>query len=84
MAPVGAHEIVIETPDHNRTMSEMSDDEIHAILDAYAVRIADLKRDPRFKYVTVFKNHGALAGAEWAHSHSQVDGHDICAAADSL
>jgi len=72
MAAVGAHEIIIESPEHNRTLSEMSEDEIHAVLDAYAVRIADLKRDPRFKYVTVFKNKGALAGAEWTHSNSQL------------
>ncbi|MGB9405028.1 MAG: galactose-1-phosphate uridylyltransferase [Candidatus Acidiferrales bacterium] len=72
MAPVGAHEIIIKSQNHSRGLSEMSDDEIHAVLDAYAVRIADLKRDPRFKYVTVFKNRGALAGEEWPHSHSQV------------
>ncbi|MGA9886227.1 MAG: hypothetical protein WBQ31_01910, partial [Candidatus Acidiferrales bacterium] len=35
-------------------------------------RIADLKRDARFKYVTVFKNTGTQAGEEWPHSHSQI------------
>ncbi len=42
------------------------------MLEAWAIRIADLKRDARFKYMTVFKNQGPTAGEEWPHSHSQV------------
>ncbi|MBI3670430.1 MAG: galactose-1-phosphate uridylyltransferase [Acidobacteria bacterium] len=72
MRPVGAHEIIIETPEHNRQLAEMSDDQIDCVLSAYMQRIQDLKRDMRFKYVTVFKNCGALAGEEWVHSHSQI------------
>ena len=34
--------------------------------------ITDLKRDARFKYVTVFKNEGPPAGEEWTHAHSQI------------
>ncbi len=72
MQPIGAHEIIVETPNHSRQLSHFSDEEIERVLAVYAQRIADLKRDPRFKYVTVFKNHGALAGEEWPHSHSQL------------
>jgi UDPglucose--hexose-1-phosphate uridylyltransferase len=72
MQPIGAHEVIVETPEHNRRLSQFSDEEIERVLAAYALRIADLKRDPRFKYVTVFKNHGVLAGEEWPHSHSQL------------
>jgi len=72
MRPVGAHEIIVETPEHTRRLSQMSDEQVECVLTAYATRIADLKRDPRFKYVTVFKNSGALAGEEWTHSHSQL------------
>ena len=32
----------------------------------------DLKRDRRFRYIIVFKNHGAAAGASLEHSHSQL------------
>lgn len=69
---VGAHEIIVETTDHTRSLADMSPQEIACVLMAFALRIDDLKRDPRFKYVAVFKNSGALAGQEWAHSHSQV------------
>jgi UDPglucose--hexose-1-phosphate uridylyltransferase len=72
MSPVGAHEIIVESPDHSRTLANMSDDEIARVLEAYALRISDLKRDPRFKYVTVFKNFGTVAGEEWPHGHSQL------------
>jgi len=72
MRPVGAHEIIIESPDHNQLLAGLSDEEIERVLQAYALRILDLKRDPRFKYVTVFENRGALAGGEWAHPHSQL------------
>ncbi len=72
MAPTGAHEIIVETREHNRTLADMSDEEIENVLQAYAQRAADLKRDSRFKYVTVFKNQGEQSGEEWAHAHSQV------------
>ena len=72
MQPIGAHEVIVETPEHSRQLSEFSDEAIERVLTAYASRIADLKRDSRFKYVTVFKNHGVLAGEEWPHSHSQL------------
>ena len=72
MAPNGAHEIIVETREHDRPLAVMTDEEIERVLEAYATRISDLKRDARFKYVTVFKNQGPLAGEEWRHAHSQL------------
>ena len=72
MRPLGAHEIIIESPDHQLALARMSDEQIECVLQAYALRIADLKRDLRFKYVTVFENRGALSGGEWEHPHSEV------------
>ena len=43
MRPVGAHEIIIESPDHNLTLARMSDDQIARVLEAYTLRILDLK-----------------------------------------
>jgi UDPglucose--hexose-1-phosphate uridylyltransferase len=34
--------------------------------------MVDLKRDLRFRYILVFKNHGASAGATLEHTHSQL------------
>jgi UDPglucose--hexose-1-phosphate uridylyltransferase len=72
MGLVGAHEIIVETPKHDQRLSRMSDEEIEEVLTVYGQRITDLKRDRRFKYVTVFKNQGVVGGAEYQHSHSQV------------
>jgi len=72
MVPTGAHEIIVETRDHARTLAQMGDEEIDRVLEAYAQRITDLKRDARFKYITIFKNQGQPAGEEWPHAHSQA------------
>jgi len=72
MDATGAHEIIVETPEHARYLAQMTDEQIERVLEAYALRIADLKRDARFKYVAVFKNQGPQSGEEWSHSHSQV------------
>lgn len=69
---VGAHEVIIETPSHNATLSTISIPEFINILTVYRKRIADLKKDTRLKYVLVFKNKGISAGASLEHSHSQL------------
>src|SRR5271168_42865 len=72
MGPTGAHEVVVETPQHDKRVSQLSDEEIERVLWVWASRIADLKKDARFKYVSVFKNQGVMAGEEWPHAHSEV------------
>ena len=72
MGPLGAHEVVIETRQHDKRLSQLSDDQIDRVLWVWASRIADLKKDARFKYVSVFKNQGTMAGEEWPHTHSEV------------
>ncbi len=72
MGPLGAHEVVIETPEHDKKLWQLGDEQIDRVLWAWGSRLADLKKDPRFKYVSVFKNQGALAGEEWTHAHSEV------------
>ncbi len=37
-----------------------------------AERILDLKRDPRIKYVSLFKDYGKNAGQEFSHPTSQI------------
>jgi UDPglucose--hexose-1-phosphate uridylyltransferase len=74
MGPLGAHEVVVETPQHDKRLSQLSDEEIERVLWVWASRIADLKKDARLKYVSVSKNQGAMAGEEWKHAHSQVTG----------
>jgi UDPglucose--hexose-1-phosphate uridylyltransferase len=72
MNGIGAHEVIIETPDHDRTLASMSELEIERVLFAYRDRVADLKKDIRLRYILIFKNHGAAAGATLEHTHSQL------------
>jgi UDPglucose--hexose-1-phosphate uridylyltransferase len=72
MNGIGAHEVIIETPDHHKTLATMSELEIEKVLWAYRERVADLKQDRRFRYILIFKNHGAPAGATLEHPHSQL------------
>jgi UDPglucose--hexose-1-phosphate uridylyltransferase len=71
----GAHEVIIETPEHKTSLTELPREQVVRVFDAYAQRISDLKGDPRFRSIFVFKNQGAEAGAGLpGHAHSQVIG----------
>jgi len=72
MTGVGAHEIVIEAPEHNVTLSTLPLKSVEDVLMVFYNRIIDLKKDNRFKYILVFKNEGEAAGASLEHSHSQI------------
>ncbi len=72
MNGIGAHEVIVETPDHSETITTMPIDRLADLFRSYRDRIVDLGRDPRFKYVMVFKNYGRVAGASLEHSHSQL------------
>ena len=64
--------MIIETPEHDREMVDLSVDEIGLVLRAWRSRMIDLSRDPRLRHVLVFKNKGREAGASLAHPHSQL------------
>ena len=72
MNGIGAHEVIIETPEHQHTMATMPVRGVEDVLWAYRDRILDLKKDRRFKYALIFKNHGDAAGASLEHTHSQL------------
>jgi UDPglucose--hexose-1-phosphate uridylyltransferase len=72
MTGVGAHEVIVESPEHDRDLSELEVPRIERVLLAYRERILDLQRDTRLQYVLVFKNAGRRAGASLEHGHSQL------------
>ncbi|MEN8141881.1 MAG: galactose-1-phosphate uridylyltransferase [Thermodesulfobacteriota bacterium] len=72
MNGIGAHEVIVETPDHNETFADLAPEKMLNIFLAFRDRLKDLGKDKRFKYVMVFKNHGRAAGASLEHSHSQL------------
>jgi UDPglucose--hexose-1-phosphate uridylyltransferase len=72
MGGVGAHEVIIETPEHAAHPGVMAPDRLASVLWMYRERYRDLDGDPRFKYLLLFRNHGRQAGASLAHPHSQL------------
>ncbi|MGB9712605.1 MAG: galactose-1-phosphate uridylyltransferase [Dissulfurimicrobium sp.] len=72
MNGIGAHEVIIDTPNHDETIPRMSEFQVKQILFAYRDRMLDLARDIRFQYIIIFKNFGKAAGASLEHSHSQL------------
>ena len=72
MNGIGAHEVVIESPNHEDRFTYLPHDQMILTFLAFQDRIRDLSRDDRFSYVMVFKNYGKAAGASLEHSHSQL------------
>jgi UDPglucose--hexose-1-phosphate uridylyltransferase len=72
MNGIGAHEVIIETPQHDKDLTDLPIEDMANVFKMYRERIVDLQRDPRFRYILIFRNHGAAAGASLEHPHSQV------------
>ncbi len=72
MSGVGAHEVIIETPEHEKSLADLPLKSTEDLLWAFTDRIVDLERDTRLKYVMIFKNSGAKAGATLHHPHCQL------------
>lgn len=71
-AGYGAHEVIIESPEHDSGLAEHSPAQLRAILTGLRDRMSDLRGDKRLRYVQIFKNHGGTAGASLEHPHFQL------------
>jgi UDPglucose--hexose-1-phosphate uridylyltransferase len=69
---VGAHEVIIENPNHIDRMAGLTMPNLHDVLRAYAERLRHWRAEGHLHYGLVFKNQGPRAGASLAHVHSQV------------
>ncbi len=68
----GKQEVVIDTPEHEKEINDLSIDHIVQIIEVYIERTRKISEIPGIKYISVFKNEGGKAGASVAHSHSQI------------
>ncbi|MDD5066293.1 MAG: galactose-1-phosphate uridylyltransferase [bacterium] len=69
MNPIGAHEVVIETPRH---FDVIGNDQQYLVFKAIKDRTIDLMGDMRFKYIMIYKNKGKSAGSILSHPHAQI------------
>jgi UDPglucose--hexose-1-phosphate uridylyltransferase len=68
----GYHEVIVDSPDHSTCMALLPDAHVAQILGVFKERYHALSSDHRITHVTIFKNHGADAGASLQHPHSQI------------
>lgn len=68
----GIHEVVINSNRHVKFISELKETEIKLMLDVFAERIIQIKKNKKIKYISIFLNQGGKAGATIEHSHSQI------------
>ena len=69
MEAIGAHEIVVEAPDHDQSLATMEPGQIEKILLAYRERLIDLEKDQRFQQCLILKNHPGISNR---HPHSHI------------
>jgi UDPglucose--hexose-1-phosphate uridylyltransferase len=72
MNGVGAHEVIIESPRHEVSITSLGDGDVRDVLWLYKQRLLDLRNDYRLVYGLVFKNVKDKAGASMEHTHSQL------------
>lgn len=72
MGACGAHEVVIESPDHDRFLADQPVEHVERLLATLQRRHLDLMRDKRFQTIMIFKNHGVEAGTSLRHPHWQL------------
>lgn len=70
----GLHEVLILSPDHDRSWADLDDDEVHLVMAALQERFADHEARPTIRYSQAILNHGRSAGASLAHPHGQLLG----------
>jgi UDPglucose--hexose-1-phosphate uridylyltransferase len=68
----GIHEVVVESPEHVESLSQLAVDQVKQVFRAYRDRLLQLKTDSRWTYGLVFKNVGEAGGASIEHAHSQL------------
>jgi UDPglucose--hexose-1-phosphate uridylyltransferase len=69
MEAIGAHEIVVEAPEHDQNLATMEPKQIEKILSAYKERVIDLEKDQRFQQFLILKNYPGIFNL---HPHSHI------------
>ena len=68
----GHHEVVIESPLHDRQLGAMSTGDIGVVIETYHRRYTDLMKKDKNMMIIIFRNHGLRAGTSLVHPHSQI------------
>ncbi|MEK7506535.1 MAG: DUF4931 domain-containing protein, partial [Patescibacteria group bacterium] len=67
----GQHELVIFR-DHDKQLHQFSVAEMSEVFKIYQQRFGAISKEDFVKYILIFHNHGAKAGASLTHPHTQI------------
>lgn len=71
MDAVGAHEVIVESPDR-KALHDLLLADVEKVISMWKLRMLDLMRDTRLRSFSVVKNVGEAAGGHVDHAVSQV------------
>lgn len=72
MDALGHHEVLIESPNHDEHPGSARISQLIHVINALRDRFSYLMGKDYVKYVSIFRNHGASAGASLSHAHAQI------------
>ncbi|MCA9190826.1 MAG: DUF4921 family protein [Planctomycetales bacterium] len=73
----GGHEVIVESPRHLSSMTQLDREAMYLVFEAYRDRLARWLEHDDAEYAVVFKNVGPDAGASLIHTHSQLIATDV-------
>jgi len=68
----GYQEVVVESPIHNLTLPNTSNEDFLQVLKVIAKREKEIMKDKKIEQVLAFRNHGDMSGASLEHPHAQI------------
>lgn len=68
----GEHEVIVNSPHHDRSLGDMEPQEAAGLLQAWRIRYRHYAARPSVKHVQIIINHKREAGASLDHPHTQV------------
>ncbi len=72
LSGIGANEIIIDSKRHGLKAADYTEEELFNLYKAFKIRMDDLSKDIRFKYLSAVKNIGKNAGEIISHPHAQL------------
>ena len=68
----GICKVVCFSPDHSKSLADMSILEITKVVDAWSKQYVELGKKANINYVQIFENKGAVMGCSNPHPHGQI------------
>ncbi|QCX33915.1 galactose-1-phosphate uridylyltransferase [Caloramator sp. E03] len=68
----GKCEVILYSPEHNKTLPSLSVEHIIKLINLWTERFRELSKDDKIKYIFEFENRGEEVGVTMPHPHGQL------------